>query len=731
MVTGSHTYTHNGKDTIVVDVTEDAADGQATANASATSTASIGLAPGTAANFDIAEGTPIAAGTQTATFTDSNLADTAADFTAHINWGDGTTTFGTISGANGSFTVSGGPHTYADEIDGGLITTTLTDNSTSDTASVSGFLTVSDADSFVVTGDNISGNPGKAFNGVQVATFTDAFTGQLAGDLTATIAWGDGTSSTGTISGGGGQFTVTGSHTYTTGGNDTLTVTVADDPPGTATASASGSAAINFAGHFLLTSATEHTALANSTIATFTDNTPGDTAGDFTATIDWGDGTPATAGTVVGSNGAFTVQGAHAYADEGNDQASVTLTHTADQSQTMFSGTVAVAENDALASQGGGAALHSGQASIAANFSDADTAALAGDLIGTINWGDGTTTTGTVSGDNGAFTVSGSHTYASSAAFVATVTLADDAPGTASSSQTVHVNPAPPAGTSADLINFRSSTGDYAIYDFVHNAAPAAFLLTNIGLPWQTVGLGNFSGSGTSDMLLRNMTTGSFEIVDVSNNNASTPILLGNVGLQVQVAGFGDFSSNPGETDMLMRDTRNGDFELYDFRNNGVPFATALGNVGLQVQVFGFGDFSGKPNETDLLMRDTRNDNVELVEFGNNQVTSVTQLGNLGSEWQFAGAGDFSSRPGETDLLARNVNNGDFELYDFQNGQVTAAIALGNIAPGLAVVGFADFSGNPNETDMLMRDMSTGNFTLVDFANNAVSAVIPLGNVGL
>ncbi|HZR62795.1 MAG TPA: right-handed parallel beta-helix repeat-containing protein [Xanthobacteraceae bacterium] len=293
-------------------------------------------------------------------------------------------------------------------------------------------------------------------------------------------------------------------------------------------------------------------------------------------------------------------------------------------------------------------------------------------------------------------------------------------------------NPPPPPGTSADLITFRPATGDYAIYDFVHNATPAVHLLTDIPAPWQTVGLGNFSGSGTSDMLLRNTTTGVFEIVDVSNNNASAPILLGAVGLEWQVAGFGDFSSHPGETDMLMRNVNNGNFELYDFSNNNVPFATALsGAVGLNQQVFGFGDFSGKPNETDMLMRDVNTDIVELVDFSNNAVTSVTQLGALGLEWQFAGAGDFSSRPGETDLLARNANNGDFELYDFQNGQVTAAIALGNAGLEWQVAGFADFSGNPNETDMLMRNTNTGQFEVVDFSNNAVSAVVLLGDVGL
>ena len=41
-------------------------------------------------------------GVTVATFTD-NSGDPASDFAATINWGDGTTTSGTVSGASGAF----------------------------------------------------------------------------------------------------------------------------------------------------------------------------------------------------------------------------------------------------------------------------------------------------------------------------------------------------------------------------------------------------------------------------------------------------------------------------------------------------------------------------------------------------------------------------------------------------------------------------------------------------
>src|SRR5262249_12912540 len=50
----------------------------------------------------------LADSTSVATFSDSNNTDQASDFTASIDWGDGQTTSGIVSGRNGSFTVSGG-----------------------------------------------------------------------------------------------------------------------------------------------------------------------------------------------------------------------------------------------------------------------------------------------------------------------------------------------------------------------------------------------------------------------------------------------------------------------------------------------------------------------------------------------------------------------------------------------------------------------------------------------
>ena len=79
---------------------------------------------------------------------------------------------------------------------------------------------------------------GGAFCGV-VATFKDPNKHSRAGEYTATIDWGDGSSTTvGTISGKHGSFSVSGGHTYDEEGSYTITVTITDiyTPSNTATA---------------------------------------------------------------------------------------------------------------------------------------------------------------------------------------------------------------------------------------------------------------------------------------------------------------------------------------------------------------------------------------------------------------------------------------------------------------------------------------------------------------
>jgi hypothetical protein len=390
------------------------------------------------------EGVALAGTTTLASFTDTNTSDTASTFTASINWGDGTTSTGTVTGSNGAFTVSGG-HTYADE--GSFpLGVSITDTANNTSLPLSGTVVAAEADVLTPQGVTFAANPGQAFSGT-VATFTDGDTSNVAGDFSATINWGDGTTTTGVIADTAGAIAVSGTHTYVATGQDAVTVTLTDDTPGMATTTADSTANVGpqLAGQIGLTAATEGVALAGTTtLASFTDTNTSDTASTFTASINWGDGTTST-GTVTGSNGAFTVSGGHTYADEGSFPLGVSITDTANNTSLPLSGTVVAAEADVLTPQGVTFAANPGQAfsGTVATFTDGDTSNVAGDFSATINWGDGTTTTGVIADTAGAIAVSGTHTYVATGQDAVTVTLTDDTPGmaTTTADSTANVGP--------------------------------------------------------------------------------------------------------------------------------------------------------------------------------------------------------------------------------------------------------------------------------------------------
>src|SRR5205085_1941565 len=147
-----------------------------------------------------------------ATFSDTLTSSPASDFTATINWGDGTTTAGTITGGSGSFTVSGS-HTYAE--DGSFaVAVTLADNAPGTASAVAN--STANVSELPISGAAvaINGFERSPLTNVNVASFTHGNGAEPAASFTATINWGDGASSAGTIVSSGGAYQVQGTHTY-------------------------------------------------------------------------------------------------------------------------------------------------------------------------------------------------------------------------------------------------------------------------------------------------------------------------------------------------------------------------------------------------------------------------------------------------------------------------------------------------------------------------------------
>ena len=350
-----------------------------------------------------------------ATFTTTDMNSQAGDFTATVNWGDGNSDIATVSGSNGSFTVTD-DHTFA-EAGTFPVSITIVDGVTGASTTAPTTATVTDAP-LTLTGGFQLGVLQQQSNNLTLATFTDANPNSSVSDFTATINWGDGSGTqSATVSDSNGVFSVVGTHSFGQNGTYTATITVTDADGATQTATSTVVVGTLYAG-----------IQSNLTVASFTDGDTSALASSFTATISWGDG-KSSSGTVTGGNGVFSIQGTHTYAVDSFDQPggvyTLTVTVSDASGETLTSnGTVAVVRppmaglGDNVAGQPG-AVLNNVQV---AEFTVPDATDGASEFSATINWGDGTNSVGTIQEVSpGLFEVLGSHQYATSGIFAVNV----------------------------------------------------------------------------------------------------------------------------------------------------------------------------------------------------------------------------------------------------------------------------------------------------------------------
>jgi uncharacterized repeat protein (TIGR01451 family) len=182
--------------------------------------------------------------TVTYTLTVTNAGPSSAASTTLTDTLPSILTFKSATITQGTFSHSGGVVTFSigTLAAGGKVTATVVavaaeDGSTSNTASVSSSNpdpntannTASVTTSFAEPAISVSGSirtKNHTLTNFQTATFTHANGVEPASAFSATINWGDGTTSAGTITLSGTTYSVTGSHTYTSGGNHTISTSV-------------------------------------------------------------------------------------------------------------------------------------------------------------------------------------------------------------------------------------------------------------------------------------------------------------------------------------------------------------------------------------------------------------------------------------------------------------------------------------------------------------------------
>ncbi len=193
------------------------------------------------------------------------------------------------------------------------------------------YIAVGDQPAKAVQGLTVTAREGVNEKDLVMATFRDSALTGKASDWTAQIRWGDGQTSAGTVTkDANGLFTVKGTHLYKNIGTRTYLVTLT----GSKGAYAEATGTVNVVDAPLhgapgLVVGYPNTALTSVTMATFTDEDTTPLLADFSAEIDWGDGSVPSTGTIgYGTGNEFTVKGTHTYSNPGVYPARVTINST-------------------------------------------------------------------------------------------------------------------------------------------------------------------------------------------------------------------------------------------------------------------------------------------------------------------------------------------------------------------------------------------------------------------
>jgi hypothetical protein len=366
-----------------------------------------------------------------ATFTDpaGPEANDNTHYNATINWGDNTTTTGTINFRNGTFTVDGN-HTYATS---GTFTVTCTINHESVITTVQSKATVAAPPAIIVTKTslNLGTTTAGTAGGVQSYTVSGsnltanlvitAPTGvEISDDNGATfhaslsLAPTNGTVAATTIdvriSAAAAVGTVSGKITNTSTGASEEDVTVsgtvnaAGAPPSVTPPSAQNGV---------------EGAATSFSLGSFTDSS----GGPWRVVVGWGDGTSHTVFN-LSATGSLGSQ-RHTYAEEGSYTITVIVTDTSDGKSGSASFQVAVSDPAVVGTAASVTSTAGGSFSATvATFTDPGGAEALTDYSATINWGDGSASAaGTITFSNGVFMVSGNHIYAAAGSYTITCTI--------------------------------------------------------------------------------------------------------------------------------------------------------------------------------------------------------------------------------------------------------------------------------------------------------------------
>jgi hypothetical protein len=254
-------------------------------------------------------------------------------------------------------------------------------------------------------------------------------------------------------------------------------------------------------------------------------------------------------------------------------------------------------------------------------------------------------------------------------------------------------------GNSRADILFQNDTGDLTLWRT--NAAGVLSAIDGIGsLPagFRIDGTGNFNATAGDDILLRSPTQ-----IAVLPMNGITPQpmqVLGNASPDFVSSGIGDFSGD-GQSDLLLRNIVSNQIVTWSIVNNALAAAPqVLGSAPGQFRIVAVDDFTGD-RQADILFRG--DNDIVLWRVANNALAGAPQVtGTASQSFHVVGTGDFDGNLSD-DILFRG-DSGQLAVWLLNSsGQLLGAPQAVGIAPlEYHVDGTGDLNGD-GRSDIALR----------------------------
>src|SRR5262249_34195556 len=104
---------------------------------------------------------------------------------------------------------------------------------------------------------------------------------------------------------------------------------------------------------------------------------------------------------------------------------------------------------------------------------------------------------------------------------------------------------------------------------------------------------------------------------------------IGHIGKEWHFLGIGDFNGD-GTSDILWL-RANGDLMVFGLQNDQVVRAPTIGKFDMKLSFLDLGDYTG--NRTDDILAEGSDGKLTVYNIQNDKVTGTSSLGTIGSEW--------------------------------------------------------------------------------------------------